>query len=116
MRPRFGVIRRVVAEHLELTGYVRSLRLVADINSDHLVGYQLRIWSAPIEGPRFSEQTALIKSSGADFDGGSKSWRLPLARSLDGDETGLDVLFRAAREYGTHVVLVPPRASSEESR
>ncbi|PRY19988.1 hypothetical protein [Pseudosporangium ferrugineum] len=105
-----------MAEHLEAARDVRNLGLVVDINSDHLVGYQLRIWSAPIEGPRFSEQTALIKSSGADFDGGSKSWWIPLARSLDGDETGLDILFRAARDYGTHVVLVPPKASSEEPR
>jgi hypothetical protein len=70
-------------------------------------GYDLIISSKPIDGPAFTAQTELIKSSGAGFDGYSRTWRLHLERALTGDRPGLEVLFEAAREYGTSVWLRP---------
>jgi hypothetical protein len=50
----------------------------------------------PIDGPGFDAPTELITSSGAEFDGYSRTWLLPLARALTGDKPGLEVLFEAA--------------------
>ena len=101
-------MRRVEPHSPEIAPCIRSVWFVADNTSDHLAGYELRIRSAPMEGPRFGEQTDLIKSSGAAFDGGLRSWWLPLTRALNGDTPALDILFQAAREYGTHVTLARP--------
>jgi hypothetical protein len=67
--------------------------------------FDLIISSKPIDGPDFSEQTNLIKASGAAFDSYTKTWWLPLERALIGDEPALEILFRAARDYGTSVWL-----------
>lgn len=70
-------------------------------------GFDLIIASRSIDGPDFNAQTDLIKSSGAGFDSYSRTWRLPLERALTGDRPGLEVLFEAARNYGTSVWLRP---------
>ncbi|WIM97633.1 hypothetical protein ACTOB_001174 [Actinoplanes oblitus] len=67
--------------------------------------FDLIIASKSIDGPEFGQQTELIKSSGAGFDTYSKTWRLWLEHALIGDEPGLEILFRAARDYGTTVWL-----------
>ncbi|MFC4072850.1 hypothetical protein [Actinoplanes subglobosus] len=69
------------------------------------VQFDLIISSKAIDGPEFDQQTALIRSSGAGFDTYSKTWRLPLEHALAGDEPALEILFRAARDYGASVWL-----------
>ena len=56
-------------------------------------------------GDRFDEQIALFKSLGADFDIATKTWWVEIERMLTGDRPGIDVLFEAAKEYGTIVRL-----------
>lgn len=77
---------------------------MADIN-DHDIGNYGLLAISNIDNPRFSEQTDLIKSSGAAYDGASKTWWLQLEQALAGDEPGINALFAAAKEYGTYVVL-----------
>jgi hypothetical protein len=55
--------------------------------------------------PAFDKQVALFKSAGASFDAVSKAWWVPLERALAGEQPGIDLLFEAAREYGTSVRL-----------
>lgn len=62
----------------------------------------LSIWNS---GDRFDEQIALFKSLGAGFDSPTKTWWVELERMLAGDRPGIDVLFEAAKEYGTIVRL-----------
>ncbi|HEY8455386.1 MAG TPA: hypothetical protein VIL34_07320 [Actinopolymorphaceae bacterium] len=62
---------------------------------------RLRIVCAPTEDSEsFDEQVALVKKSGADYDGPSRVWWHDTA-SMTADQ--LDALFEAARRYGTVV-------------
>lgn len=55
--------------------------------------------------PGFEEQVALLKSVGASFDDSTRTWWVPLERTLTGDPPGIDALFEAARKYQTIVWL-----------
>jgi hypothetical protein len=55
--------------------------------------------------PAFDEQVALFKSAGASFDDVTKAWWIPLKQALADEQPGIDLLFEAAREYGTSVRL-----------
>jgi hypothetical protein len=78
-------------------------------------GYDLIISSQPGDGTRFTAQTELIKSSDAGLDGYSTTWLLPLERALAGDKPGLEVLFEAARDYGTSDWLRPRHRQNSAS-
>jgi hypothetical protein len=49
---------------------------MADINDHQRRNYGLLIFAKHVDGPEFGQQTALIRSSGASFDGDSKTWWL----------------------------------------
>ena len=71
--------------------------------------FNLIAWNS---GDRFEEQVTLLKSAGASFDGSTRTWWLPLERAVVGERPGIDILFEAAKRYGT-VVRVEPRAPRE---
>jgi hypothetical protein len=56
-------------------------------------------------GDTFDAQLDLIRSTGAGWDSGTKMWRLWLGTDLEADADRLTALFRAARDYGTTVVV-----------
>jgi len=102
-----GAIRPITSSRSSEPPVARSVRRMTTPDEREPDGYDLIISSKPIDGPGFNAQTELIKSSGAGFDGYSRTWLLPLERALTGDRPGLEVLFEAAREYGTSVWLRP---------
>ena len=55
---------------------------------------------------------ALFKSAGASFDGSTQTWWMPLEQALAGDRPGIDILFEAAKKYGT-IVRVEPSVPRE---
>jgi hypothetical protein len=66
---------------------------------------RLRIVAQQAEPDEFSHQVALIKSSGAQFDGRTKTWsRILTPESLTPDI--LNPLFQAAMDYHTYIEAV----------
>ena len=63
---------------------------------------KLRIVAQPAEPNEFGQQVDLIRSSGARFDGSSKTWWLILAPETTSPDV-LNPLFQAAMEYHTLV-------------
>jgi hypothetical protein len=63
---------------------------------------KLRIIAQPAEPDEFGQQVDLIRSSGARFDGSSKTWWLILAPETTSPDV-LNPLFQAAMEYHTLV-------------
>ena len=63
---------------------------------------KLRIVAQPAEPNEFGQQVDLIRSSGATFDGSSKTWWLILAPETTSSDV-LNPLFQAAMEYHTLV-------------
>jgi hypothetical protein len=61
---------------------------------------RLRIIAQPTEPDEFAQQVALIKASGASFDGSTKTWRHALTPELFGPSV-LNPLFHAVMEYHT---------------
>lgn len=54
-------------------------------------------------GDTFDAQLELIKSTGAEWDSGAKTWALWLGADMARDAKALTTLFEAARSYGTFV-------------
>jgi hypothetical protein len=66
---------------------------------------RLRIVAQPAEPDEFRDQVALIKASGAQFDGSTKTWSRTLTlESLTPDV--LNPLFQAAMDYHTRIEAV----------
>jgi hypothetical protein len=61
---------------------------------------KLKITAQPADPDEFTAQVALIKSSGASFDGTTKTWWHTLAPERLTADT-LNPLFQAAAEYHT---------------
>lgn len=58
---------------------------------------------APKEESLFKQQTDFIDTSSAQYDGESKTWYYWLTGDSEIDAPTLDILFRAAKEHGTHI-------------
>ncbi|MEV6634296.1 hypothetical protein AB0M54_26465 [Actinoplanes sp. NPDC051470] len=86
---------------------------MTDISERKTSDYELLIVAEHHDGPEFGQQTDLIKSSGASFDGHSKTWGLRLDYALAGDRPGLNTLFKAAKDYGTFVAVRERKVSPE---
>lgn len=51
----------------------------------------------------FDEQLELVKSTGAQWDPGTKTWLLWLGADVARDAEALTTLFKAASSYGTYI-------------
>ena len=75
---------------------------------------RLRIVTQPAEPDEFRDQVALIKASGAQFDGRTKTWSHTLTlESLTPDV--LNPLFQAAMEYHTFIEATQERPERDSN-